>query len=555
MSKTELFVRRQPGGLFTVVNEAKATTGDIFWVDSGSATGSDAVGYGKNPDAPFLTLDYAIGQTAANNGDKIYVMAGHAESLAAAGAVAIDKAGISIIGLGEGADRPTFTFITSNNASMTLSAASVALKNILLIGNKDGLVAPLAITGSDFDVDVEYRDTSSAIEAKKAITVSGGAARGKIKLKHIGFTAGDNQTQAITVQNGANIDIDIDYYGEASTAVVDMVTTASTNINVTGYFYNDNVALTKNVVDTVTGSTWSVKGYDGKGGYSFTGGSAATPAADDVSTISSSLGASTDAAYTTATANTTASAMKYVKSHQNVLGLRNQAAFTTATANTTASVSQYVKSVQNVLGVRSQAAYTTATANTTASVSQYVKSVQNVIGIQGSSKNTAGVSSTVSVVSYVKELVDNTMGDINSARDKKLTVTADLTSATWATKTAHEIGVVSGQVRVRVLPIVTATAASNAAACLIKLGTSGQATAMLANTTAQFLTTGRIWNVTTAFQKTINYSGIFDKVVSGDDIGYSISGKTASAGTIVFHIWWEPLVTGSTVTAGTGGAF
>ena len=60
MAKAALFARRQPGGALTVVEE-RFTTGDIWWVDSGSATGADAAGYGQNPDAPFLTLDYAVG--------------------------------------------------------------------------------------------------------------------------------------------------------------------------------------------------------------------------------------------------------------------------------------------------------------------------------------------------------------------------------------------------------------------------------------------------------------------------------------------------------------
>ena len=38
MAKTELFVRKTSGGVFTVVNES-VTTGNIYFVDSGSSTG------------------------------------------------------------------------------------------------------------------------------------------------------------------------------------------------------------------------------------------------------------------------------------------------------------------------------------------------------------------------------------------------------------------------------------------------------------------------------------------------------------------------------------
>src|SRR3990167_1462142 len=109
MSKTELFVRKQPGGMY-VVNPESKTTGNIWWVDSGSATGANAVGYGRNPDAPFLTIDYAIGQASANNGDIIYVMPGHSETRSTTGNfLAHDVAGGRMIGVGGGSDRPTLT--------------------------------------------------------------------------------------------------------------------------------------------------------------------------------------------------------------------------------------------------------------------------------------------------------------------------------------------------------------------------------------------------------------------------------------------------------------
>ena len=73
-AKTELFVRKQSGGMFTVVNEAM-TTGNIYFVDSGkTTTGGDSAGFGANPDAPFLTLDYIASLVTANNGDTVFAI-------------------------------------------------------------------------------------------------------------------------------------------------------------------------------------------------------------------------------------------------------------------------------------------------------------------------------------------------------------------------------------------------------------------------------------------------------------------------------------------------
>src|SRR5437763_1962723 len=100
MARTELFARKQSGGMFSIVNQS-LTTGNIFFVNS--VNGTDGAGYGQNPDAPLATWDYAIGLCTANQGDRIYLMPLHVETIAGAAGVALDVAGIETIGLGYGA--------------------------------------------------------------------------------------------------------------------------------------------------------------------------------------------------------------------------------------------------------------------------------------------------------------------------------------------------------------------------------------------------------------------------------------------------------------------
>jgi len=284
-NKTPLFVRRQPGGVFTVVDERQGT-GNLWWVDSGSATKADSVGSGQNPEGPFATLDYAIGQCEANNGDIIYVMPGHAETLTSAGAIACDKAGISIIGLGVGADRPTLTFSsTDNSASVLITAASTKIKNIIGICGDDGLTNPFHVQAADCELDIEWHDGSSTVEAVSCIVGTDAADRIKINLKYIGFIAGDACVSPVLLDGSVQGRINVDFYGKASTAVVRFNDTAVEDIYVTGYFYNESAALTKNVVDTPGTSTWYVQGYDGKSGQSFSGGSSGAVAGDDISAV------------------------------------------------------------------------------------------------------------------------------------------------------------------------------------------------------------------------------------------------------------------------------
>lgn len=132
MARTELFIRKQPGGMFSVVNQS-LTTGNIYFVNS--ATGTNSVGNGQNPDAPFASIAYALTQVTANQGDRIYVMPGHAEAIADATSFAAAIAGVQVIGLGQGSSRPTITLGTANTATIAVSADNVSFENIVFVAN------------------------------------------------------------------------------------------------------------------------------------------------------------------------------------------------------------------------------------------------------------------------------------------------------------------------------------------------------------------------------------------------------------------------------------
>jgi hypothetical protein len=144
-NRTALFSRKQPGGVFTIV-DMEQHPGEVFFVDSGAANGGDTPGHGRDPDQPFLTLDYAIGRCTANQGDVIYVMPGHAETFLATNGFDADVAGIAIIGLGWGADRPTFTF-NHANAQVNIGAASVRVENLRFVADITGVVSAVQVEG------------------------------------------------------------------------------------------------------------------------------------------------------------------------------------------------------------------------------------------------------------------------------------------------------------------------------------------------------------------------------------------------------------------------
>jgi hypothetical protein len=142
MAKTELFAQWMRGNLN--VTDEGFSTGARFWVHSG--TGTNAKGYGSSPEAPFATVDYAIGQCTASKGDVIYVMPGHAETYTATNGFDADVAGIRIQGLGWGDARPTFTFDHAN-AQVNIGANGVWIENVRFVAGITAVVAAVQVEG------------------------------------------------------------------------------------------------------------------------------------------------------------------------------------------------------------------------------------------------------------------------------------------------------------------------------------------------------------------------------------------------------------------------
>ena len=138
------------------------TTGNVFFVDSGASLAADVTANGLGPLTPFATLDYAVGRITANNGDVIFVMSGHAETLTADSGVDVDVAGVTVIGLGHGADRPTFNFTTATAADFKLAAANVEIHNLLFTNGIDDQAMMIETSGDDFEIShCEFRNNAT----------------------------------------------------------------------------------------------------------------------------------------------------------------------------------------------------------------------------------------------------------------------------------------------------------------------------------------------------------------------------------------------------------
>jgi len=171
-----------PGGFNNVTIRGIPITqshpGQVFWVSNattvlpGQIGGSDG-----NPgtfNAPFSTLDYAVGRCTASRGDIIFVKPGHAETISSATALALDVAGVAIIGLGLGSARPTFTLDTANTATIAVSADNVAVINCKFVANFLSIASVFTLgAAASFTLqECDFTDTSAILDFLAIVTTT-----------------------------------------------------------------------------------------------------------------------------------------------------------------------------------------------------------------------------------------------------------------------------------------------------------------------------------------------------------------------------------------------
>jgi len=250
------FSLRMLGGLADMI------VGNVFFVDSGGG-GADATGAGTF-EQPFLTMDFAVGRCEANNGDVIFVKPGHTETIVAAGRLALDVAGITFVGLGQGRSRPLINFTTVTTADMDVDAANITLANfrISLVG-VDALAAPIDVNAADFSLlGCEIECANATNQATLAVLTDANANRFWMEGCNVHGTNNAGMTAAVRLVGGAGHHIiGNDFIGAYTDGVgaIENLTTACTETFV-GYNRINNLtaASTKAMVfvSTSTGQIY-----------------------------------------------------------------------------------------------------------------------------------------------------------------------------------------------------------------------------------------------------------------------------------------------------------
>ncbi len=201
---TPLFSRHQPGGVYTI-QDMEEHPNNVLFVSSTHVAAQNALGGGQNPDKPFATLAYVMTNAASlapalAAGDVVYLMPGHAETLASAAAIACATAGVRVVGLGHGSAIPLFTF-SETDSTWTITAAGVEIKNIRVTSSKNEMVSMFSSSAADLTMDnVDYIDPGTGLETLQFLITTSASDRVEVKnCRHNATTAGASAQEWISL--------------------------------------------------------------------------------------------------------------------------------------------------------------------------------------------------------------------------------------------------------------------------------------------------------------------------------------------------------------------
>lgn len=211
--------------------------GNAYFVDA--TNGSDTANSGTNWSNAFATVDAARAKCTANQGDKIYMAPWHAESEAgAATAIAtMSIAGIDLIGLCQGNQRPTFTF-TAADATFSVTAGNCRISGIKIISGVIDMAVGMTVGASADGLQVDnciFTDGGAALELVIGLQLAAACSGCRIINNQFYTADGGGCASAIQLvgESAQTVIAGNVISGDYSVAGIDGATALATNIIVT----------------------------------------------------------------------------------------------------------------------------------------------------------------------------------------------------------------------------------------------------------------------------------------------------------------------------------
>jgi hypothetical protein len=208
-----------------------ARDGRILFVDSVNGRGANS---GNGPDEALAIVNQAVAKCTASRYDVIICMPGHTEVLTAAAGVLLSKIGITLVGLGHGRGRPTFTYTTAAGASFDVTAAKCRIINCVFSAiGVDAVTAMINVSAASCTIEGCELETGDATnQAVLGVLTTAAADRFRFVRNFVHGSANAGTAAAIRLVGGDACEIrDNTFIGDYTTSLgaIDNVTTATTN--------------------------------------------------------------------------------------------------------------------------------------------------------------------------------------------------------------------------------------------------------------------------------------------------------------------------------------
>lgn len=256
----------QYGGVLSQYGPPGTPVGNVIFVGSTVTGATDSAGYGTTPENPLATLKYAVGSTGpgtADNGDVVVVLPGHVETITAAAGVSVAKAGLTIIGLGVGRQRPKINYTTAIGASFDIVSARTVVDNLVFtLTGFNAITAGINVTAADVTIrNCEIETGITSFVAVLGLLTTAAADRLWLDNNHIHGVAAAGTAAAARIVGGDAVRVTNNIIiGNFTTTLggIDNATTAATNILIDGNKITNRTASASVAINAQAATTGQI---------------------------------------------------------------------------------------------------------------------------------------------------------------------------------------------------------------------------------------------------------------------------------------------------------
>lgn len=242
------------GRIFFVGSSSSAWIGDLTQILAPDEDGTTRT---------FTSLSSAITAAEANRGDVILLLPGFTTTCTGAGTITVSKAGVSIIGLGEGNARATVSYSTAVAASFDITAANVTVDNVIFdMTGVDAITAGINVQAAGVTIrNCRIINASASAQATLCVLTNASATRFKFIDNEVTGTTDAGTTAAVRIVGGDSIVVEnctfFGAYGSGNGAI-ENITTASTNLKIRDNCINNATAGSTKAIVLVAGTTGQI---------------------------------------------------------------------------------------------------------------------------------------------------------------------------------------------------------------------------------------------------------------------------------------------------------